>query len=113
MSVELAVDFPSLRAVVLEPVRRLLAPVRFPVVHLLRRQSLRYLALPFPLLVRVGALGAENSLRGEAHHRPFLLWYSLACCCNEQHLGSRPTYRALGQARMWGHARTTSELPRE
>ena len=48
MSVELALDFPSLRAVVLEPVRRSLAPVRFLAVHLLMRQSLRYLALPFP-----------------------------------------------------------------
>jgi hypothetical protein len=110
---ELALDFPSLRAVVLEPVRRSLVPVRFLVVHLLRRQSLRYLALPFPLPVQVGALGAENSLRGEAHHRPFLLCYSLACCCNEQLLGSRPTYRALGQARTWDHTRTTSELLRK
>ena len=110
---ELALDFPSLRAAVLGPVRRSLAPVRFLVVHLLMRQSLWYLVLLFPLPVQVEALGVENSLRGEAHHRPFLLWHSLACWCNEQLLGSRPIYRALGQVRTWGYAQTTSELLRE
>lgn len=69
----LVLGFPSLRAPVSGPIRRLLAPVRVRLVWLSVYRRLWCLASLFLLPVQVEEPGAENLMQGEVNHRPFWL----------------------------------------